>query len=66
MCSPASIAGSSIDGASNNNTLVNPISPSSAMLSPTALADASSSSSVNKKTVFTAKGKGKFRVKIRL
>ena len=60
MCSPASIAGSSIDGASNNNTLTNPISPSDAMLSPTALADASSSSSVNKKTVFTAKGKGKF------
>ena len=60
MCSPASIAGSSIDGASNNNTLVNPISPCSEMLSPTALADASSSSSVNKKTIFTAKGKGKF------
>ena len=63
MCSPASIAGSSIDGTSNNNSLnntsINPISPSSAMLSPTALADASSSSSVNKKTVFTAKGKGK-------
>ena len=66
MCSPASLAGSSIDGASNNNTLVNPISPSSAMLSPTALADASSSSSVNKKTVFTAKGKGKLRVFIRV
>ena len=63
MCSPASIAGSSIDGASNNNSALNtsnaPISPSSAMLSPTALADASSSSSINKKTIFTAKGKGK-------
>ena len=63
MCSPASIAGSSIDGTSNNNSGLNtsnaPISPSSAMLSPTALADASSSSSINKKTIFTAKGKGK-------
>ena len=59
MCSPASLAGSSIDGVSNLNTSNNPLSPSSAMLSPTALADASSSSCVNKKTIFTAKGKGK-------
>ena len=72
MCSPASIAGSSISGISNtnsissnlNNTSTHPISPSSAMLSPTALADASSSSSVNKKTVFTAKGKGKVTILI--
>ena len=72
ICSPVSIAGSSISGISNansaptniSNTSAHPLSPSSAMLSPTALADASSSSSVNKKTVFTAKGKGKDLFKI--